>query len=116
MISNFYKCIFIFGILISNHARAQQQLFPVVTKTTHVSIVYNNKGVKLDSIAANLLADDIERVTSFRPVVLTNLAKAKGNVIVIGSIQSTLIKKLIGIQSAFVEKLHGKWESFGLTM
>ncbi|MEO6674760.1 MAG: glycosyl hydrolase 115 family protein, partial [Ginsengibacter sp.] len=77
---------------------------------------YDNKALKLDSIAANLLADDIERVTSFRPIVITDFAKAKGNVIVIGSIQSPLIKKLVGAQSDFYKKLNSKWESFGLTV
>ncbi|MEO6719134.1 MAG: glycosyl hydrolase 115 family protein [Ferruginibacter sp.] len=81
-----------------------------------MSIVYDSSAAELDSIAANLLADDIERVTSFRPIVVTSLAKAKGNIIVIGSIQSALIKKLVGTQSTFVKKLDGKWESFGLTV
>ncbi|MES2332521.1 MAG: glycosyl hydrolase 115 family protein [Bacteroidota bacterium] len=95
---------------------AQSNLFQVVTKTTHVSIVYDSKVLKLDSIAANLLADDIERVTSFRPIVMTDFAKAKGNVIIIGSIQSSLIKNLVGTQAIFAKKIIGKWESFGLTV
>ncbi|HKZ66604.1 MAG TPA: glycosyl hydrolase 115 family protein, partial [Chitinophagaceae bacterium] len=42
--------------------------------------------------------------------------KAKGNVIVIGAIQSSIIQKIVGGQSAFSKKLIGKWESFGLTV
>ncbi|MEP6648143.1 MAG: glycosyl hydrolase 115 family protein, partial [Saprospiraceae bacterium] len=91
-------------------------MFPIVTKTSIVSIVYDNKAKQLDSIAANLLAEDIERVTSFKPQVMTDFAKAKGNVIVIGSIQSPLIKKLVGAQSDFYKKLNSKWECFGLTV
>lgn len=60
-----------------------------------VSIVYDNTTSKLDSIAAHLLAGDIERVTSFKPISITDPEKAKGNVIVIGDIKSGLIQKFI---------------------
>ena len=108
--------MFIFGVLISNYTRAQPHVFPIVTKTTQVSIIFDSKALKLDSIAANFLADDIERVTSLRPIVISDFSKAKGNVIVIGVIQSPLIKNLVGTRSSFAKKLTGKWESFGLTV
>src|SRR5688572_9910201 len=110
------RYLLILAILISNNATAQQRVFQIVSKTTNVSIVYDDKPRGLDSIAANLLADDIERVTSVRPTVMTDITKAKGNVIVIGAIQSSLIQKIVGGQSAFSRKLIGKWESFGLTV
>lgn len=116
MFLNSYKYLFISGMLISNFAGAQKHVFPIVTKTTNVSIVYDDKASALDSISANLLADDIERVTASRPIVMTDIEKAKGNIIVIGAIQSPLIKNLFGVQSTFAEMLNGKWESFGLTV
>jgi hypothetical protein len=112
MFLNHYRYLFIFAILISNCALAQQPVFPVVTKTANVSIVYDNKSTKLDSIAANLLAEDIERVTSFRPEVITEITKAKGNVIVIGGIQSALVRSFISPQSSIDKILKNKWECF----
>lgn len=116
MFLNNYCCLPVFVLLISYGAAAQKSTFPIVTKSSKVSIIYDNKAPKLDSISAHLLAEDIERVTSFRPKVMTDIGKAKGNVIVIGSIQLPLIQKLVGGQSAFSKKLNGKWESFGLTI
>src|SRR6185312_2371640 len=91
---------------------AQKGTFSVVTKNVKVSIVYDNKSTKLDSIAANLLAEDIEKVTSYKPQVITDLPKAKGNVIVIGNIQSALIRNFISVQSPVHKNLSGKWECF----
>jgi hypothetical protein len=109
MFSNHYRHLLLFAVLISNYALAQQHTFPIITKTTKVSIVYGNKSNRLDSIAANLLAEDIERATSFKPKVTTALASVKGNVIVIGSIQSALIRKFISAQSSIDKNLQGKW-------
>lgn len=116
MFLNSYYYLLIFGIFISPCAVAQKTIFPVITKAGKVSIVYDNKATKLDSISAHLLAEDIERVTSFKPKVMTDIAKAKGNVIVIGSIQSALMQKIPGVQQAFSKKLKDKWESFAMTV
>ena len=116
MFLNNYRCLPIFVLLISYGASAQKSIFPIVTKASKASIVYDNKAPRLDSISAYLLAEDIERVTSFKPTVKTDIAKAKGNVIIIGAIQSPLIQKVVGGQSAFSKNLAGKWESFGLTV
>ena len=109
-------CILISALLISHSAWAQKIAFPIITKGTSVSIVYDKKAPKLDSISANLLAEDIERVTSVRPLVMNNLTKAKGNVVVIGNVQSPLVRKFVHAQSAFFKTLNGKWECFGLTV
>lgn len=116
MFLNSYYYLLIFAIFISPCAVAQKNIFPVITKAGKVSIVYDNKATKLDSISAHLLAEDIERVTSFKPKVMTDIAKAKGNVIVIGSIQSALMQKIPGVQPAFSKKLKDKWESFAMTV
>src|SRR5687768_2413674 len=116
MILNNCRCLPIFVLLISCGAAAQKSIFPIVTKSSKVSIVYDNKAPKLDSISAHLLAEDIERVTSYKPTVLTDIAKAKGNVIVIGAVKSPLIQKVLAKQSAFSQKLHDKWECYGLTI
>ena len=48
-------------------AWAQKNVFPIVADANNVSIIYDGHGTKLDSICANLLSEDIERVTSFKP-------------------------------------------------
>lgn len=104
--------LLIFLLLISQIASAQKNLFPIVTNASKVSIVYDNKSTRFYSIAAHLLAEDIERVTSFRPEVITDIVKAKGSVIVIGNIQSMLIRKFISSQSSIDKNLQNKWECF----
>src|SRR5688572_33075928 len=101
MTLNNYRYLLIFALLIPYGVAAQKGVFPIIAKDSKVSIVYDNKAPRLDSISANLLAEDIERVTSCKPKVITDIAKAKGNVIVIGSIQLPLIKKMVGGQSGF---------------
>jgi hypothetical protein len=98
--------------LFSVFCSAQKGFFPIVTGSQKATIVYSTEGPKLDSIAANLLADDIERVTSFRPTVITDIVNAKGNVIVIGNVQSALVQKFISKQSSVYKNLLNKWECF----
>lgn len=86
--------------------------FDLVTPQNKVTIYYDNNECRLDSIAANLLASDIERVSGYRPLVSADISKAHGNIIIIGSINSKLIAGLhIG---ATVSNLKGKWECYGL--
>ena len=109
-----YRLFFIFAFIFATHLSAQKNVFPIVTKHDKVIIVYDSKAPQPDSIAANLLAADIERITDYKPTIVTELSKAKGNIIVIGSIHSTLIQKLEGSASSFYKQLFGKWECFGL--
>jgi hypothetical protein len=99
-------------LLISLDLSGQDVTFPVVTKKEKVTIVYDDQGPKIDSVSATLLALDIERITSYKPDVVTKLSKAKGNVIIIGSIGSSLIKKVFE-GSPVYKKLKNKWECFG---
>src|SRR4029078_9619534 len=108
---NWISLIFL-SLLISNLVAAQKTQFPLVTKTSKVTILYNKDAPQLSSISANLLAEDIERVTSFRPVVTKDLSTVNGNVIVIGPIQSLLVRKFIDVQSPTYKKLLNKWECF----
>jgi len=84
--------------------------FKLVTSDVKVSIVYAKDDRKLDSIVANLLAKDIQRVTGYLPQVFNELSQASGNVIVIGTIQSALIK---ACSKSLSGSLVDRWESFG---
>lgn len=105
--------LLLFALSLWYRAAAQKNAFPIVTKTSKVTIVYDKAAPKLDSISANLLAADIERVTGYKPTVVNNISNAEGAVIILGAVQSALIRKITG-PSAFSNKLQGKWECFAL--
>ncbi|HEY1020958.1 MAG TPA: glycosyl hydrolase 115 family protein, partial [Flavisolibacter sp.] len=93
---------------------AQPAFFPLVTEREKVTIVYDKFGALLDSVSAHLLADDIKRVSSYRPWVTTNLAGTKGNIIVIGSASSFLMQRFSGRAKTLFSKLQNQWECYGL--
>jgi hypothetical protein len=109
-------CLVIFALLIPYAGAAQKNRFPIVANAASVSIVYDRKGPKLDSISATLLAQDIERATSYKPTLVTDITTAKDNIIVIGAVQSALVQQVLGKQSALYNNLDGKWECFSLTV
>lgn len=109
---NNYGYLLIFALFSTQYVKAQKTVFSIVTEATKASIVYDPQGPKLDSISAQLLAKDIERVTSYKPKVNTDISKVKGNVIIIGNIQSALIRKFIHPQSSVYKNLLDKWECF----
>ena len=86
--------------------------FTLVSKNSKVSIVYAQGESKLDSITANMLAQDIQRVTGYLPVVSNDISKVKGSVIIIGTLQSKLVQGLLGLKSKEYINLKGKWESY----
>lgn len=94
----------------SNTAHAVR--FDLVTATAKVAIYYPGGGPKLDSIAAHLLAADIERVSGYLPKVGTDMAAATGNVIVIGRWGSEIVNRF-GTQAADAA-LQGQWERYSL--
>ncbi|WP_207495836.1 glycosyl hydrolase 115 family protein [Aridibaculum aurantiacum] len=109
------SCSFLLiSLVVSSLCAGQKNSFAIVTKQQKATIVYSKQGKALDSIAAYLLAEDIERVTSHKPAVITDISKARGNMIVIGTIGSALVKKFAGSKSSLSKKLTGQWERFGL--
>ena len=106
--------IFTIQILIAWYlpvvANAQQ--FELVTAQNKVTIYYQKSESKLDSIAAHLLASDIELVSGYRPKVLTDIFNAKGNIIIIGRADSKLVKDFGN--KASDPDIKGKWECYSL--
>lgn len=86
--------------------------FDLVTATHKVTIVYEEGPNKLDSISAHLLAADIQRVTGYLPVVLTDLKAASGNVILIGGLRSGQLNRFKNQLN--LHELEGKWECYQL--
>ena len=102
--------IFLFLLLLPGISPAQK--FSFTNKEKGLQILYSPAGPRLDSIAAYLLANDLKMVTGNLPPVITDLANAKGNVIVIGNIASSLIKQIVGSHRE-LDSLRGRWECFG---
>ncbi len=72
---------------------SQTEAFNIYSNARMATIFYDAKGNSLDSISANLLADDIERTTGHRPEVKPVVKKVSGHAILIGTINSSFIQK-----------------------
>ena len=90
--------------------------FPIVSESSGVVPVYiDPKDHWLIGAAARSLQADIQRVTGFTPVLITDLSNAPRipNLIIIGSLdQSALIQRLA--RQNMIPDLTGKWESYVL--
>jgi hypothetical protein len=106
-----YTTILVCFLLSLNLAVAKE--FIIVSKTTKTCIVYDAGGNALDSIAAYLLQQDIKRVSGYVAPVYTSIAQASGNCIVIGNINSALVRSLISGHDKIIPSLQGKWECYG---
>lgn len=103
--------IFIFS-LTSTQAQTQNK-FQIVEKGKPTTIVFDAYEAQTIKITANLLADDIERLTGVRPKVKNTLSSIKGNVIIIGSInESGFINKLIEDEKTDLSILSNSWEKY----
>src|ERR1700735_2635554 len=87
--------------------------FPIVSESSGVVPVYiDPKDHWLIGAAARSLQADIQRVTGFTPVLITDLSNAPRipNLIITGSLdQSALIQRLA--RQNMIPDLSGKWES-----
>ena len=112
---NIINCLFLYCgfVLFAQSTTAQIRNFEVVTPAQRAAIVYDKAGTALDSICANLLADDIEKVTGHRPRVSTKIEALSGNIIVIGNINSGLVKEIFP-DPIFRRILQGTWERYGI--
>ena len=91
--------------------KPNKEEFEVFTSTHQSVILYNKSKTGLDSIVAYLLADDIFKITGYRPEVISNINGAKGNVIVIGEVESDFIGQFFE-KSETVSNFKNQWESY----
>lgn len=66
--------------------------FSIFDGKNAIPIVYDDKGTSLDSISAYLLANDIEKVTGTKPIVMPFNKTVNVNAILIGNVTSRFIK------------------------
>lgn len=95
---------------IKDHVQAGY--FPLVTAEGAAAIYTDEKDYKVAAIAANMLADDIERVTGQRPA-----QNGEGkSMILAGTLgKSRMIDGLVKRLKLDVSGIQGKWESFMIT-
>ena len=84
--------------------------FEVFTKDQKAVILYDNAKA-LDSILAYSLAEDIFKVTGFKPLVTKKKATVSGNVIVIGNCQSELVQSFLD-KNNDGKDFEKQWESY----
>jgi hypothetical protein len=104
------RLLLVFTIMTGLWQSVLATTFDIVSAVHKVAIVYAADGPRLDSIIAAQLANDIELVSGYRPMVTNDITAVNGNVILIGTYQTQLIQSL---QDAYFKKLNGKWECFG---
>lgn len=87
--------------------------FPIVNALQTATICVDENDDWLVNKAASLLQTDIEAVTRKKPEISSTISSQK-NVIIIGSLKSSLINHLIKEKKLNVDELKGKWEAFKL--
>jgi hypothetical protein len=99
--------------MITNHASGDE--FPIVSPAAGAVPIYvDPKDHWLVGKTAELLQQDIQRVTGQRPAILTSLP-ATGQIpflIIIGSLDSSSLVRRLARQNSVPASLSGKWESF----
>ena len=91
-------------------AKARRGAFPL-SASEAATICVDSCDARVVSIAAGLLADDVERLTGLRPAV--QAALPEGPAVVAGTVgQSCLIDELSRKGLIDTEALRGKWESY----
>ena len=79
-------------------------------------IVVSSNDFKVVQIAAENLADDINRVTGKKPPLQTDATRVTGHAVIIGTLgHSLLIDDLVRAGKLHVDQLRGQWESFVIT-
>lgn len=90
----------------------KNDLFTIASKTEVASILYDTSENTLVKKAANFLADDIEKVSGKRPLVLSTVS-LNSNIIIVATIdKNPLINKLVAEKKLNVDSLKNQWERF----
>src|SRR5215475_1653939 len=108
------KKTFLFLLSAITIRAAAQQDFPLVSQQDGATPIYvDAQDHWLVKKAAELLQDDIERITGVKPPILTSLPAASiARLVIIGSRDhSALIQQLLK-QNRLSSKQTGKWEAY----
>lgn len=100
--------------LSSSFVDAAEQTFVIAGGDSQVTILCDSGDVTVVKKAADMLSQDIERVTGTRPAVLHTLGQASGDVIIIGSLgHSPMVEALTAGAQIDADAIAGQWERYG---
>lgn len=100
-------------IEVSNQIKNEKQHFSIVKGNSVVCILYDTSDDILIQKSAAFLAGDIEKVTGKNPEIISSKDKAKGDLIIIGSVgNSPLIEQLITTKKLNVDAIRDQWERY----
>ena len=89
-----------------------QNDFLLVTRNDLATILVDEEDNATVRLCAGIFADDVQRVSGRKPLLLHDIKDAAGSCVIIGSInESRIIKKLIASGKIDVQGIKGKWES-----
>ena len=87
--------------------------FTLAAEGSAATICLDTCDARVVTIAAGLLADDVERLTGFRPQIQTSESLPEGPAVIAGTIgKSSLIDEFSKKGLIDTESLQGKWESY----
>lgn len=86
--------------------------FIVYNENRQVTILVEEEENETIQIAANLLAEDIERITGYKPQINATISSGLNDLIIIGSTESNIIKDLERKKLIKTISLQGNWESY----
>lgn len=91
----------------------QDDGFPVVADDISTNIFYDTGEAEVVKIAAELLSQDIERVTGKKLQLTNRVDDLSENAIIVGTIEgSQIIQQLADSGKIDLDRIKGKWESF----
>lgn len=112
MKSRIIICILSVVMALSGHT---QLIAPGKTDFTfqHAVILTDTADFALIQRSAELLQQDIEKATGFRPLIIHDIDKPYANIIVIGTItRSALLKELVAKKKLSFGSLASQWEAY----
>ena len=97
--------------LVSDERRPESD-FCLFSEREMADIIVDSQDNQTVRLAASLFRDDIERVSSRRPIIREDTGSGSANCVIIGSIpESRIIKKLIKKNKIDVREIEGQWEA-----
>ena len=104
--------LFILMLISAIVAPVSAQDFQLVTKQNHAIILIDDQDYPTVKLCAGLFRDDVERVTGYKPSLITKQTEPIPYCVIIGSIErSRIIRKLISSRKIDVSGVKDQWES-----
>jgi len=108
----YVSAVGLMAAMMAGGAWAQSPDFALYDGGHVASVVYSGKGAT-PGLAARMLAGDLQKITGQAPVVATRLAACRPDCVVIGDLESPLVKQLAQAHHIDLATLSGAWERYG---